>query len=68
MKLFLAALLIATSTTATQGAYMGPTANYDRCLTSTEADDIATAISSGIDVDLFPDKVTPDQSSYWDIE
>mmetsp|Transcript_8175 Transcript_8175/g.13886 ORF Transcript_8175/g.13886 Transcript_8175/m.13886 type:complete len:489 (+) Transcript_8175:127-1593(+) len=65
MKFFLAAaLLVAT----TSGAYVAPTTNYDRCLTPSEADDIATAISNGIDVDLFPDKVAPDQSSYWGME
>lgn len=68
MNFFLASLLAVTSTTSVQGAYVAPTANYDRCLTQFEADDIATAIASGVDVDLFPHKVAPDQSSYWDME
>ena len=69
MKFSLGALLlVATSTTIIQGAYVAPTSNYDRCLTPSEAEDIKTAISNGVDVDLFPDKVFPDQSSYWEIE
>ena len=69
MKFSLATLLlVAISATAAQGEYVAPTTNYDRCLTPSEADDIATAISNGIDVDLFPDKVASDQSGFWEME
>ncbi len=43
------------------------TENLDRCLTAEEADEVANAVANGETVDLFPDKVEPDQSSYWEI-
>jgi len=43
------------------------TENLDRCLTAEEADEIESALANGETVDIFPDKVQPDQSSYWDI-
>lgn len=70
MRFFLASsfLIARTSTTAVQGAYVAPTTNYDRCVTQAEADDIAAAIANGVDVELFPEKIAPDQSSYWEME
>lgn len=56
----LVALLLAA---AALGEFVPPTENYDRCLTTEEADKVAVAG----DVDLFPHKVAPDQSSHWKI-
>ena len=65
MKLSTSWAFIAALATPSLGATV--TENYDRCLTAEEADDIATKITNGDDVDLFPDKVSPDESAYWDI-
>eukprot|EP01082_Thalassiosira_pseudonana_P005650 g5314.t1 g5314 contig2:237510-239363(-) len=61
-------LLLAAAASTTSAEYTPPTTNYDRCLTADEAADITTALSNGVEVDLFPEKVSSDQSVYWEID
>jgi hypothetical protein len=74
MKLSSAAssLLILTSATSAVAAasFTNPSSNYNRCLTAQESSFIAEALSNNesSSIDLFPDKSSNDQSSYWSIE
>eukprot|EP01082_Thalassiosira_pseudonana_P005824 g5318.t1.1.5e174189 g5318 g5318.t1 contig2:251934-253046(-) len=61
-------LLLAAAASTTSAEYTPPTTNYGRCLTADEAADITTALSNGVEVDLFPEKVSSDQSVYWEID